>query len=1489
MSVASTAKVIVYDPNPPSTPSLSAPVATAVDPALTWTASTDPAGGSSLAGYRVYRDGTLIATTSSITYTDSDSAVVPGTYVYSVVAFDGAGNTSSSAQRTVIVDASAPSAPGSAAAVSPTNAKPVIAWAAASDGSGPTSSGIVRYDVYRGAVLAGSSTSTSFTDAGATANSTLSYTVVAVDAAANRSPASTAVVVVYDTSAPPTPTNIGGATPTAGAPVVTWTSGGTDNLAGLAYYAVLRGSTQIGTTSSLSFTDSLLATTGAQSYTVKAVDLAGNTSAATSARAITFDPTPPGQPGKPVIPGPTHAPALTWAGATDTGGSSIAHYDVYRTLAGGLPTLAGTVTGTTFTDTGVTPDGAYSYDVVAVDGAGNQSVHSAATAVSVDITPPDAPAALTAQATLTASKPSLSWTLSSDNGGSGIVQYVVFRGAVQAGVSSGTTFIDTTLATNGSYSYTVKAADAAGNLSAASSPLTVTWDSTAPPVPINLTATSPTSAAPALNWQSGGAATDFDHYDLFRGSTLVYSGAGTSYTDDQPTPPVASGNLSYTVRSVDALGNSSSASTPRSVLYDITPPGAVTTLNGTSPIVHPALTWTASSDTGGSNLAGYRVYRDGGQIAQTTALAFADASLSVDGSYAYVVRAIDGAGNLGPPSPTRTIQVDQTPPPAPDHVVARTPTNAVSFSWNATTDTGSSASGVASYRIYRNGSPLPSTTVPAAYTDSTVSLEGTWVYTISAIDAAGNEGPQSASFSILLDRTPPPPPSGLSVPSITSLPPTLTWIAGGADALSGFASFQVLRDGNPVGSTTSTSFTDSALGALGANGNGSHTYAVQSVDAAGNASVATPIQRNIFDNTAPQIPTNVTAPSPTNRPLVSWTASADSGGSAGVVYSVLRDGDGIPVATTSATSFLDTSVLAEGSHTYTVIATDAAGNASAESLSAATTVDVTPPDQVATPAGASPTARPVISWDPSSDPSGIARYDVYRGASLIGSALTPSFIDTAIATDGSYAYTVVAVDNAGNRALASAPATIVFDHTPPPAPSIPQAATPTGSLPNLTWTSGGSDVLSGFDHYVVFRDGVAVGTPTTPTFVDATLATLGPHLYVVRAVDVAGNVSASSPPRTVIYDTQPPPTPTDLTVPTPTNAPVLSWTASNDDSTGGSGVVGYHVYRDGQLIATPSSPTYADASLSISGSHAYWITAIDAVGNESPASATRVVAIDLDPPQAPPDLTVPSPTQRPTLNWGAATDVGPGSIAIDHYNVYRDGTLIARSTTTSYVDTRVTTSGQFTYSVRAVDLAGNVGQSSTAVAVTIDMTGPSLQGLAIPRERTVGSEVSFSVAAVDPQGSAVAEPVWNLGDGAARGSTVTHVYNTPGVYAVTVSATDALGNTTNSAPTTITVTPRPSKVVAKASIKAPAPLRLKALRTRSWRVQTTVTLGAGANVTVRLGFGKKTIARTTRNVPDGSTAISLTVPKGYRRKGTFTLTLRVAGSKTASTATFVVR
>ena len=56
---------------------------------LTWTASTDDVG---VTGYRVYRGATLLTTTASLSYTDVDVAL--GTYAYTVVAIDAAGNAS---------------------------------------------------------------------------------------------------------------------------------------------------------------------------------------------------------------------------------------------------------------------------------------------------------------------------------------------------------------------------------------------------------------------------------------------------------------------------------------------------------------------------------------------------------------------------------------------------------------------------------------------------------------------------------------------------------------------------------------------------------------------------------------------------------------------------------------------------------------------------------------------------------------------------------------------------------------------------------------------------------------------------------------------------------------------------------------------------------------------------------------------------------------------------------------------------------------------------------------------------------------------------------------------------------------------------------------------------------------------------------------------------------------------------------------------------
>ncbi|MDI5971015.1 RICIN domain-containing protein [Streptomyces sp. SL13] len=93
---------------------------------------------------------------------------------------------------------------------------------------------------------------------------------------------------------------------------------------------------------------------------------------------------------------------------------------------------------------------------------------------STDATPPTAPAGLTASGT-TASSTKLSWTASTDN--VGVAGYDVFRNGTQVGTTATTGYTDSGLSASTAYSYTIKAYDAAGNVSGASNTANVTTSS----------------------------------------------------------------------------------------------------------------------------------------------------------------------------------------------------------------------------------------------------------------------------------------------------------------------------------------------------------------------------------------------------------------------------------------------------------------------------------------------------------------------------------------------------------------------------------------------------------------------------------------------------------------------------------------------------------------------------------------------------------------------------------------------------------------------------------------------------------------------------------------------------------------------------------------------------------------------------------------------------------------------------------------------------
>src|SRR5206468_3509629 len=184
---------------------------------------------------------------------------------------------------------------------------------------------------------------------------------------------------------------------------------------------------------------------------------------------------------------------LSWGAASDNVG--VTGYQVFRCQGAGCSnfTQLTTITPTGYSNTGLSASTSYSYQVRAVDAAGNQGAFSntdtATTAAAPDTQPPSAPGTLTATAA-GASEIDLNWGAASDN--VGVTGYQVERcqGAgcssfAQVGTPSGTSYSDAGLTAGTSYSYRVRAIDAAGNTGPYSNTFTTTTQTpdTQPPGP----------------------------------------------------------------------------------------------------------------------------------------------------------------------------------------------------------------------------------------------------------------------------------------------------------------------------------------------------------------------------------------------------------------------------------------------------------------------------------------------------------------------------------------------------------------------------------------------------------------------------------------------------------------------------------------------------------------------------------------------------------------------------------------------------------------------------------------------------------------------------------------------------------------------------------------------------------------------------------------------------------------------------------------------
>jgi len=555
-------------------------------------------------GYHVLRDGVQVATTTVAGFTDT--GLDNGTpYGYQVLATNVAGWSPLSATVNGTPNVVAPPTPTNLVAA-PGDGTVTLAWSAVPGATG--------YQVFRGPTLLASPTATTYTDSGLVDGTSYSYTVKALNGVV-ASGATAPVSCTPVATAPQAPTNVV-ATPGNATVTLTWTAS-----PGATSYTVMRNGVSVGTQPGTTFTDSTVSNGSTYTYYVLARRL--NSPASTPSATASATPAAPplaSPAGLAATPGDTTV-SLSWSAVPGATG-----YDVYR---GGAKIAS--VAVTTYNDTGLTNSTTYSYYVVATGTA-----PSSAPSTTVTATPaaakPGAPTGLSGTAgDRTAS---LTWTAVS-----GASSYNIYRNSAKIGTSATPSYNDTSLTNGATYTYYVTAIKS-GVESAASSTVSLTPFVLTPAVPTGLVATVGNTQV-SISWAPSANAAG---YLVYRGSTLVATQAGTSFTDTG----LANGT-SYTWTVVATNGSAqSAASAPVSATPLAPAPVAPTGLTATAGNTQVALAWTTVPTA-----TSYKIYRNGVFVATSATTSFTDTGLTNGVAVTYYVTAV-AATTEGPASASVT-------------------------------------------------------------------------------------------------------------------------------------------------------------------------------------------------------------------------------------------------------------------------------------------------------------------------------------------------------------------------------------------------------------------------------------------------------------------------------------------------------------------------------------------------------------------------------------------------------------------------------------------------------------------------------------------------------------------------------------------------------------------------------------------------------------------------------------------------------------------
>ncbi|MBU8711156.1 fibronectin type III domain-containing protein [Brevibacillus parabrevis] len=687
-------------------------------------------------------------------------------------------------------------------------------------------------------------------------------------------------------------------------------------------------------------------------------------------------------------------------------------------------------------------------------------------------------------------------------------------------------------------------------------------------------------------------------------------------------------------------------------------------------------------------------------------------------------------------------------PSAPEKLTSATDDRKITLSW-------STVANADSYAVYKfEGTSAPTNPddwvlVQENITGNTCSVTGLMNYMsyAFAVKAFNTKGASDFTEAVIAM------PAAYPVSSVPSAP--LDVMAEAEDGQAKVSFHAPENDGgSPILSYTVTARVDGTATSITQSGDSSpiivtgltngmtYTFTVEATNKVGNSVPSAPsnpvtpkAKQPDPDTEEPQWPngSELTVSDITQTSVkLSWPTATDNVGVTG--YRIYVNGTEHETVGGGVNGTTVTSLAADTTYMFKVIAYDAAGHESAAMTTSAKTLpEPSEPDTEAPqwPDDSELTVSDVtqtsvkLSWPSATDNVRVTGYRIYVDDVEYKTAggNENALIVNGLTAETSYTFKVTAYDEAGNESTAMTTSAKTLSEPSEPDTEVPQwpddseltVSDVTQTSVKLSWPSAIDNVgVTGYRIYVDEVEYKTAGGSENAIIVTGLTAETS-YTFKVTAYDAAGNESdaltgsAKTIPQPTEPDTEAPQWQdgSELTVSDITQTSVkLSWPNATDNV----GVTGYRIYVDDFEYKTVGGSENAIIVIGLTAETSYMfkVTAYDEAGNESAALSVSAKTLaqptepDTEAPQWPDgsELTVSDITQTSVkLSWPSATD----NVKVTDYRIYVNGAehgTVGGGVNGTMIN-GLTANTSYTFKVKAFDAEGNESAALSASAKTL--------------------------------------------------------------------------------------------------------------------------------------------------------------------------------------------